>query len=50
MVTEPANDLIRTLTTDHAESDRMPRLLSKNGSASWLGENDASQEAKAWVN
>lgn len=48
MVTVPANDLIRTLTTEHAESDRMPAFLAKDDWATWLGENGASpSEAKA---
>src|ERR1700761_969606 len=48
MVTVPANDLIRTLTTEHAESDRMPAFLAKDDWATWLGENGASPaEAKA---
>src|SRR3984957_9051128 len=44
MVTVPANELIRTLTTEHAESDRMPAFLAKEDWATWLGENDASQQ------
>lgn len=48
MVTVPANALIRTLTTEHAESDRMPAFLAKDDWTTWLGESDASpQEAKA---
>ena len=48
MVTVPANALIRTLTTEHAESDRMPAFLAKDDWATWLGENGASPaEAKA---
>jgi hypothetical protein len=48
MVTVPANDLIRTLTTEHAKSDRMPAFLPKEGWASWLGETDTTPEqAKA---
>jgi len=48
MVTVPANALIQTLTTEHAESDRMPAFLAKDDWATWLGENDASPaEAKA---
>src|SRR6202000_2724233 len=48
MVTVPANDLIRTLTTEHAESDRMPAFLAKDDWATWLGENDATpDQAKA---
>jgi hypothetical protein len=40
--------LIRTLTTEHAESDRMSAFLAKEDWATWLGENDASVEfAKA---
>lgn len=45
MVTVPANDLIRTLTTEHAESDRMPAFLAKDDWATWLGEADASPDA-----
>lgn len=48
MVTVPANALIRTLTTEHAESDRMPAFLAKEDWSAWLGENDATPEdAKA---
>lgn len=48
MVTVPANELIRTLTTEHAESDRMPAFLAKDDWGTWLGENDPSPEqAKA---
>jgi putative SOS response-associated peptidase YedK len=48
MVTVPANALIRTLTTEHAESDRMPAFLSKDDWATWLGEDGVSPEkAKA---
>src|ERR1700744_3925052 len=48
MVTVPANELIRTLTTEHAESDRMPAFLAKDDWATWLGENDATpDQAKA---
>lgn len=48
MVTVPANALIRTLTTEHAESDRMPAFLAKDDWATWLGENGSStDEAKA---
>jgi putative SOS response-associated peptidase YedK len=48
MVTVPANALIRTLTTEHAESDRMPAFLAKDDWATWLGETDASpDDAKA---
>lgn len=48
MVTVPANALIRTLTTEHAESDRMPAFLAKDDWTTWLGENDAAPEdAKA---
>ena len=39
MVTVPANALIRTLSTEHAESDRMPAFLAKDDWATWLGEN-----------
>jgi putative SOS response-associated peptidase YedK len=44
MATVPANELIRTLTTEHAESDRMPAFLAKDDWATWLGENDASPD------
>jgi putative SOS response-associated peptidase YedK len=48
MVTVPANDLIRTLTTEHAESDRMPAFLARDDWATWLGESGASpDDAKA---
>jgi putative SOS response-associated peptidase YedK len=48
MVTVPANALIRTLTTEHAESDRMPAFLANDDRATWLGEKGASPtEAKA---
>lgn len=48
MVTVPANALIRTLTTEHAESDRMPAFLAKDDWTTWLGENGSSpDEAKA---
>jgi len=47
MVTVPANELIRTLSTEHAESDRMPAFLAKDDWATWLGESNAtSEEAK----
>ena len=45
MVTVPANALIRTLTTEHAESDRMPALLAKDDWKTWLGENCSSPDA-----
>jgi putative SOS response-associated peptidase YedK len=45
MVTVPANDLIRTLTTEHAESDRMPAFLAKDDWTTWLGENGATPDA-----
>lgn len=45
MVTVPANALIRTLTTEHAESDRMPAFLAKDDWATWLGENDSDPDA-----
>lgn len=45
MVTVPANDLIRTLTTVHAESDRMPAFLAKDDWTTWLGENGATPDA-----
>jgi putative SOS response-associated peptidase YedK len=44
MVTVPANALIRTLTTEHAESDRMPAFLAKDDWAAWLGENGSSPD------
>jgi putative SOS response-associated peptidase YedK len=44
MVTVPANALIRTLTTEHAESDRMPAFLAKDDWATWLGENGSSPD------
>jgi putative SOS response-associated peptidase YedK len=48
MVTVPANALIRTLSTEFAESDRMPAFLAKDDWSTWLGENGASpDEAKA---
>jgi putative SOS response-associated peptidase YedK len=48
MVTVPANALIRTLTTEHAESDRMPAFLAKDDWATWLGENGSTpDDAKA---
>ena len=48
MVTVPANELIRTLTTEHAESDRMPAFLAKDDWETWLGQNDtAPEQAKA---
>lgn len=48
MVTVPANALIRTLSTEHAESDRMPAFLAKDDWAVWLGEGDGSpDQAKA---
>jgi putative SOS response-associated peptidase YedK len=47
MVTVPANELIRRLSTEHAESDRMPAFLAKEDWSTWLGENGASPaEAK----
>lgn len=45
MVTVPANALIRTLSTEFAESDRMPAFLAKDDWETWLGENDATPEA-----
>src|ERR1700722_10891811 len=45
MVTVPANALIRTLTTEHAESDRMPAFLAKDDWSTWLGENGGSPDA-----
>jgi putative SOS response-associated peptidase YedK len=45
MVTVPANELIRTLTTEHAESDRMPAFLAKDDWATWLGEDGAPPSA-----
>jgi putative SOS response-associated peptidase YedK len=51
MVTVPANALIRTLTTEHAESDRMPAFLAKDDWATWLGENGSSpDQAKGCLN
>jgi putative SOS response-associated peptidase YedK len=48
MVSVPANALIQTLTTEHAESDRMPAFLAKDDWATWLGENGRSpDQAKA---
>lgn len=48
MVTVPANALIRTLTTEHAESDRMPAFLAKGDWETWLGQNNATpDEARA---
>jgi putative SOS response-associated peptidase YedK len=48
MVTVPANALIRTLTTEHAESDRMPAFLAKDDWEPWLGQNGSAPEvAKA---
>lgn len=48
MVTGPANELIRTLTTEHAEADRMPAFLAKDDWKTWLGEEGAAPEdAKA---
>lgn len=48
MVTVPANALIRTLSTEHAEADRMPAFLAKDDWETWLGQNDASPDtAKA---
>jgi len=38
LVTVPANDLIHTLTTEHAESDRMPAFLEPDDWSTWLGE------------
>lgn len=48
MVTVPANALIRTLSTEHAEADRMPAFLAKDDWESWLGQNGATpDDAKA---
>ena len=48
MVTVPANALIRTLSTEHAESDRMPAFLAKEDWETWLGQNESSPaEAKS---
>jgi len=48
MVTVPANALIRTLTTEHADADRMPAFLAKDEWVTWLGENStAPHDAKA---
>ncbi|HKU54044.1 MAG TPA: SOS response-associated peptidase family protein [Rhizomicrobium sp.] len=38
LVTVPANALIQSLTTEHAESDRMPAFLDPADWATWLGE------------
>jgi putative SOS response-associated peptidase YedK len=38
LVTVPANALIQTLTTEHAESDRMPAFLDPADWATWLSE------------
>jgi putative SOS response-associated peptidase YedK len=38
LVTVPANALIRSLSTEHAEADRMPAFLHPNDWATWLGE------------
>ena len=38
LVTVPANALIRSLSTEHAESDRMPAFLAEEDWATWLGE------------
>jgi putative SOS response-associated peptidase YedK len=45
MVTVPANALIRTLTTERAESNRMPAFLTKDDWATWLGENGSPPDA-----
>jgi putative SOS response-associated peptidase YedK len=44
LVTVPANALIRSLSTEHAGSDRMPAFLDPADWAMWLGEggNDAA--------
>src|SRR6201996_6582731 len=42
MVTVPANALIRTLSTEHAESDRMPAFLAKEDWETGRGKNDSS--------
>jgi putative SOS response-associated peptidase YedK len=42
MVTVPANELIRTLSTEHAEADRMPAFLAKDAWETWLGQNAAT--------
>lgn len=48
MVTVPADALIQTLSTEHAESNRMPAFLAAQDWATWLGENGASpDDAKA---
>jgi putative SOS response-associated peptidase YedK len=38
LVTVPANDLIRSLSTEFAEADRMPAFLDPADWATWLGE------------
>jgi putative SOS response-associated peptidase YedK len=38
LVTVQANALIHTLTTEHAESDRMPAFLDPANWETWLGE------------
>jgi putative SOS response-associated peptidase YedK len=38
LVTVPANDLTRSLSTEFAESDRMPAFLDPADWATWLGE------------
>jgi putative SOS response-associated peptidase YedK len=38
LVTVPANELIRSLSTEHAEADRMPAFLDPADWATWLGE------------
>jgi putative SOS response-associated peptidase YedK len=45
MVTAPANALIRKLSTEHAEADRMPAFLAKDDWETWLGQNGATPEA-----
>jgi len=45
LVTVPANSLIRTLSTEHAESDRMPAFLAPEDWTTWLGENGSDPEA-----
>jgi putative SOS response-associated peptidase YedK len=45
LVTAPANGLIQTLTTEHAQSDRMPAFLEPGEWATWLGEGGNDPEA-----
>jgi putative SOS response-associated peptidase YedK len=45
LVTVPANALIHSLTTEHAESDRMPAFLDPTDWAMWLGEGGNDPDA-----